>query len=542
MMVTFASFLLALFLTVVMTPMISRLAAWAEIYDYPGPRKVHQWPVPRIGGLAMAVGIFVSIVLWVPLEPMIRAYLLGAVVLVAFGIVDDWRGLSFKAKFVAQIIAALVAIFYGGVRIVELGSLLPVGVMLPGWISIALTLITVVGVTNAINLADGLDGLAGGICLLSFCCIGYLAWVGQNFIVLVPVMALAGAIVGFLRFNTFPATLFMGDTGSMLLGFSAIFFSLALTQGETALSPLLPLIILGFPVLDTITVMAARIAKGLSPFEADKRHFHHRLMGMGLFHTESVFAIYVIQSLLIVSAIVVRYQSDWLLLAGYIVFAGVVLVFFYWAAVTGWKLHRFDFVDRVVKGRLRDLREQGVFIRVGFQAVEWGVPLLLLATCFLPKDIPAYYSVFAAVLLTGLVLAWFFKRDRFKDAFIISFYMFTPALVYMGDASAWLQKPLMYLYHLSFLVFVFLCMAILRLTRRKKGFKLTTMDFLVLFIALVLMVLPDLRHAYGLTVVKTITIYFCYEIVLGEAREEIGKVGSLTALAYLIVVVRGLVG
>ena len=542
MMATFASFLLALFLTVVMTPMISRLAAWAEIYDYPGPRKVHQWPVPRIGGLAMAVGIFVSIVLWVPLEPMIRAYLLGAAVLVAFGIVDDWRGLSFKAKFVAQIIAALVAIFYGGVRIVELGSLLPVGVMLPDWISIALTLITVVGVTNAINLADGLDGLAGGICLLSFCCIGYLAWVGQNFIVLVPVMALAGAIVGFLRFNTFPATLFMGDTGSMLLGFSAIFFSLALTQGETALSPLLPLIILGFPVLDTITVMAARIAKGLSPFEADKRHFHHRLMGMGLFHTESVFAIYVIQSLLIVSAIVVRYQSDWLLLAGYIVFAGIVLAFFYWAAITGWKLQRFDFVDRVVKGRLRDLRERGVFIRVGFQAVEWGVPMLLLATCFLPEDIPAYYSVFAAVLLTGLVLAWFFKRDRFKDAFIISFYMFTPALVYLGDASAWLQKPLMYLYHLSFLVFVFLCMAILRLTRRKKGFKLTTMDFLVLFIALVLMILPDLRHVYGLTVVKTIAIYFCYEIVLGEAREEIGKVGSLTALAYLIVVVRGLVG
>ena len=298
-MTTFVSLLLALFLTVTLTPVFGRLAKWLEIYDLPGPRKVHQWPVPRVGGMAMAVGAFVPILLWAPQGPMIRAYLMGALVLVAFGIADDWKGLSFKVKFVAQIAAALIAIFYGDVRIVRLGDLLPGEMDLGYWVSVILTLVTIVGVTNAINLADGLDGLAGGICMLAFCCIGYLAYTVQDAGVLLPMAALVGAIVGFLRFNTYPATLFMGDTGSMLLGFSAIFFVLALTQGEGGLSPLLPLVILGFPVLDTLSVMVERIAQGQSPFSADKRHFHHRLMRMGLYHTESVFGIYVIQAALV---------------------------------------------------------------------------------------------------------------------------------------------------------------------------------------------------------------------------------------------------
>lgn len=129
-MTTFVSLMLALILTVTLTPVFGWLARRLEIYDLPGPRKVHQWPVPRVGGMAMAVGAFIPILIWVPLSTMIRAYLIGAGVLVAFGIADDWKGLSFKAKFVGQIVAALIAIFYGGVRIVTLGDLLPDGMEL----------------------------------------------------------------------------------------------------------------------------------------------------------------------------------------------------------------------------------------------------------------------------------------------------------------------------------------------------------------------------------------------------------------------------
>jgi len=541
-MAIFASLLISLFLTVILTPVFNRLAKRLDMYDVPGPRKVHQLPVPRVGGLAMAIGAFVSIVIWTPLDSMIRAYLMGAMILVVFGIVDDWKGLGFKAKFIAQIITALTAIFYGNIRIVNLGALLPNGVILADWISALLTLVVIVGVTNAINLSDGLDGLAGGICMLSFCCIGYLSYLERDFNIVIPIAALVGAIIGFLRFNTFPATLFMGDTGSQLLGFSAIYFSLALTQGQSGLSPLLPLIILGFPVLDTLSVMGERIAKGRSPFSADKNHFHHRLMRMGLFHTESVFCIYIIQVVLVLSAFALRYNNEWMLLVSYLIFATIVVAFFHWADATGWKFRRFSFIDQIVKGRLRVLREQGLFIMIIFWTLEWGVPLLLVVTCFLPAAIPLYFSVSAAVLLVGLLLTRIFKKDWTKGAVIVSLYLFIPALIYQSDTEAWIQGPLMRLYHLLFVIFVLFAIATLRFTKRMKGFKLTPTDLLVLFITSILLILPELRLQYGLMVVKTIMLFFLYEIILGEIRDKIGTVAVLTVAAYLIVVIRGLTG
>lgn len=377
-----SSLLLSLILTIVLTPVFNHMAMRLNLYDVPDARKIHTRPVPRIGGLAIAIGAFASIVLWAPLGDMLRAYLLGASILVVVGLVDDWKGLDFKVKFIGQLVAALIAVFYGGIGISKLGALLPEGMILPQAVMVVLTVVTIVGVTNAINLSDGLDGLAGGISMLCFACIGSLALLEENFTVAIPSVALMGALFGFLRFNTFPATLFMGDTGSLLLGFSAAFFSLALTQGNTALSPLLPLIILGFPVLDTLTVMGERIAQGRSPFTADKNHFHHRLMRMGLFHSESVFVIYVIQTGLIVSAYLLRFHSEWLLLIGYLIFAAPVLTVFHRANATGWKIQRFDFIDRVVKGRLRSLRGRRLFIKIAFRTVSWGVPSLLIFTCF----------------------------------------------------------------------------------------------------------------------------------------------------------------
>ena len=230
---------------------MSKLAARFHMVDFPNPRKVHVRPIPRIGGVAMAIGAFVPIILWSTLNDFVIAYLLGAIVICVFGFIDDMRELGYKAKFLAQIAAAVIVVAYGDVRIDSLGSLLPAGVELPDWFSIALTLLAIIGVINAINLADGLDGLAGGITLLSFFAIGYLAYVMEDQLIMLISLSMAGAIFGFLRFNTHPATLFMGDTGSQLLGFTAIVLALKITQNDSALSPVLPLIILGFPILDT---------------------------------------------------------------------------------------------------------------------------------------------------------------------------------------------------------------------------------------------------------------------------------------------------
>lgn len=542
---TFISVLiLSLFLTVVLTPIFTRLAVKANAYDMPDARKVHQLPVPRIGGFAMAVGTFIPILIWSPLGTSVRAYLIGAAIIVIFGLIDDLKGLDFKIKFAGQIAAALVAVLYGGVKIISLGSLLPYDMVLANWIAIILTVVAIVGVTNAINLADGLDGLAGGISLLSFLCIGYLAVMERDINIAITSLALMGAIFGFLRFNTYPATLFMGDTGSQLLGFSAAFLSISLTQGNTALSPLLPLIILGFPVLDTITVMCERILGGRSPFSADKKHFHHRLMRMGLFHTEAVFVIYVIQAFLIISAYVFRFYSEWLLLTDYLVFSGLIISAIYVTSIKGWTLRRFDFIDRNIKGRLRALREKSFFIKMAFKPVELGAPLFLILISFFSTEIPPYFAALSAAVAALFGLVWFLRRDWAKSFLMLLLYLFIPILIYLSETrmATWMNNYLMNLYNISFLLLAALCFITLRLTRRKKGFKVTPMDFLVLFITMGLFALPDLRAQFGAMAMRTIILFFTYEIVLGEVREKVGKVALLTVTAFVIVAVRGVVG
>ena len=290
-----------MFITIALVPFFRGLAVKINALDVPNERKVHKYPMPKSGGIAMALGAFIPILLWFPSGNFTRATIIGAGIVVLFGLLDDMKDLGFKTKFAGQFAAALIVIIYGGVKIKSLGMLLPDGVLLPDWLAMPLTFIVIVGITNAINLSDGLDGLAGGISLLSFLCIGYLAYSAGNFSIALLSAATVGAIFGFLRFNTYPATVFMGDAGSQLLGFMAITFSLKLTQGNAPLSPILPLLLLGFPVLDTITVMFERVTNGKSPFVADKNHLHHKLMRLDLFHTEAVLSIYVLQAFLVTS-------------------------------------------------------------------------------------------------------------------------------------------------------------------------------------------------------------------------------------------------
>ncbi|MBU3946657.1 MAG: undecaprenyl/decaprenyl-phosphate alpha-N-acetylglucosaminyl 1-phosphate transferase [Proteobacteria bacterium] len=221
-MTSISALLLSVFITIVLIPIFKRVAIKANSLDMPDPRKMHTTPIPRIGGLAIAIGILIPVIIWVPLNDFVRAYLMGGGILVVFGLMDDLKGLGYKLKFLGQIIAALVIFFYGGIRITSVGSLLPGEMVLANWFAVVLTLVVIIGVTNAVNLSDGLDGLAGGISLLGFFCIGYLAYLLGNNIIFLLSLVISGAIFGFLRFNTYPASIFMGDTGSQLLGFSAM--------------------------------------------------------------------------------------------------------------------------------------------------------------------------------------------------------------------------------------------------------------------------------------------------------------------------------
>lgn len=542
-----STILLSVFITVSLIPMMIRLADKYQVVDFPNPRKIHVHPVPRIGGLAMAVGAFIPVLLWARTDQFVGAFIASCGILVLFGFIDDMKGLGYKAKFGGQILAALVIIFYGGLKISSLGSLLPGDMQLNEWLKIALTLVSIVGVTNAVNMADGLDGLAGGISLLSFCCIGYLAYLDGSSTVLLIAVSVAGAIFGFLRFNTHPASLFMGDTGSQLLGFSAVVLAVRTTQGNTPLSPVLPLIILGLPVLDTLTVMVQRISQGRSPFSPDKNHFHHRLIHLGLSHSETVFVIYLVQALMILSAIFFRYQSDVLLIAGYSAFSMVVVGLFATLERRTLLLPRFPELENVVKGRLRKFREGNYIIRVSFGISKMAIPLLMLASCFMPARVPAYVSV-TAVCSGLLLLAVFFVRKRYLGACLRPvLYLTIPLVLYCIDEGrvSWMNDQALFLYRLCFGAIALFLMLTVKFSKRSKGFKMSTMDFLIIFIAVTLPNLTGLVVQHfnpGLLAVEIIVFFFGYEVLINELREKFDALALTTFAAMAVLGVRGYVG
>lgn len=543
-MIYFTAFFLSFFATISLTPLLRRLALKFQALDYPGPRKVHTEPIPKCGGLAMALGALAPVLLWGHGDSFVRALVIGTAIVVLFGLIDDFKGLGVKAKFSGQIVAALVVILYGGVRIDSVGALLPGDWHLPDLISIPLTLIVIVGITNAINLSDGLDGLAGGIAFLSFACIGYLAFRAGNLLIAAFSVAAIGAIFGFLRYNTYPAVLFMGDAGSQFLGFLAINLSLKLTQSDYPFSTLLPLLILGFPVLDTLTVMFERIYRGKSPFVADKNHFHHRLIRLGLVHKEAVFVIYVLQSVFVVAAYFFRFAEEWHLLILYAAFSLAIQGGFLLAGKARWKMKRYHFLDVFLHGKLLALKEKNILIRVSFKSLEASLPVLLLIACFMPSEVPLHVSLFSFSFLGVLVLISFRKPAYLDNALRLALFLITPNVIYLGEVSQpfWLNPLLDWIYSLCFGLIALSVMLTLRFTRRQKGFKTTPLDFLIL---LWVIVFPSLfgpqSELIGGVAVKVIVLFFGYEVLLDELRGEIRSVNLATMIILGVMGIRGFI-
>lgn len=280
----FLAFVVALSITAALIPPLARWAPFVGLTDVPGPRKVHSTPVPRIGGIAMAAGILVPAFLMFPLNEPLTGMFAGLGVLLIVGVWDDRVNASYWSKFLGQFVAVTLCMQIGDIRIdtLALGEL-------PAGISWALTFVFLVGVTNAVNLSDGLDGLAGGMAMLCLAAIAILAAASGNTPVTAVATIEAGAILGFLRFNTHPARVFMGDGGSQVLGFSTGVLAVLATQGETVVvSAALPLLLIGVPIIDTFGVMIRRVLEGRSPFSSDRNHLHHKLLYLGFGHRTAV--------------------------------------------------------------------------------------------------------------------------------------------------------------------------------------------------------------------------------------------------------------
>jgi UDP-GlcNAc:undecaprenyl-phosphate GlcNAc-1-phosphate transferase len=304
-----------------LTPLVRGIAIRFELLDHAlSARKIHGRPVPRLGGLAIVGGFFAAVAVLgldgrslgakFEADPQkAMGFLAGALCIALLGVYDDLRGTGAGQKFAAQFLAAGL-VYALGFRIEALAN--PFGPAIElSFLSLPFTLLWIVGVTNAFNLIDGLDGLAGGVALIA---------VATNFVIAlgrgeqamsVLSAALAGAVLGFLFYNFNPASIFMGDTGSMFLGFVLGTLSLESNQkSSAAVAILIPITALGLPILDTLLAFVRRAAKGRPVFHADRQHIHHRLLAMGLTHRQAVLALYVVSALLGAMAVALSYASS----------------------------------------------------------------------------------------------------------------------------------------------------------------------------------------------------------------------------------------
>lgn len=286
----FLGLLTAFVVSMLVIPQIIRLVTRYRLYDIPDARKEHKSPVPTLGGVGIFLGLAISMCLWVPLrgDASTIAFCFSIVSLFLLGIFDDLKNLAARYKFLIEIALALL-IAISGYRIESFNGILGIH-ELPVTAQYLFTILAIVGITNAFNLIDGIDGLAGSVGFMSLVTLGILLMVTGKTTPAIIAFSLAGSVAGFLYFNFNPARIFMGDTGSLLIGFVVAVLSIQLmqgNQGDAAAIPHIPVVALGIsfiPVFDTLRVFTLRIWKGSSPFNPDKTHIHHLLTNCGLSH------------------------------------------------------------------------------------------------------------------------------------------------------------------------------------------------------------------------------------------------------------------
>ena len=309
------AFIISFIFTFATTPLVRRFAYKIGAVDVPkDKRRVHKRPTPRIGGLAIIFGFMVAALCfnndW---SNGTIATLIGAAILGLLGVVDDCKELDAKLKFIVQIVAALIVVFYGDIRISVFSNPNVFSpepfVILPMWLSVTVTVIWIVFITNAVNFIDGLDGLAAGVSAIMSMSMVFIAISYHEYTIAVLGLALMGSCFGFLPFNFNPAKIFMGDTGSTFLGYMLAVLSIqGMFKSYAVISFAVPLLMLGLPLFDALFAMLRRILSGKSPMVADRGHLHHRIYDMGFSQKQTVFILYAISGVLGITAILLAEQ------------------------------------------------------------------------------------------------------------------------------------------------------------------------------------------------------------------------------------------
>lgn len=312
------------------TPIIKKVSIHIGAVDLPDERKVHQVVMPRLGGIAIFLGFLLGYMLFGEPNTTMNAVLIGSIVIILTGLVDDVKPLRPRYKLIGQVVAALIIVFYGNLLIKEINAF---NLHLPfGLLSYPITIFFIVGAINCINLIDGLDGLAAGISSIFYLTIGIIAIMqnktGLDFVL---TFIMLGSTLGFLAHNFNPASIFMGDSGSMFLGFIISVISLLGFKNITVTSLIIPIFVLAIPIFDTLFAILRRSLKGEKISAPDKFHIHHQLLNRNFSQKTTVLIIYLIDAIFAFASIVYILNDK---LLGYVVYTSLLIIVIVFVATT----------------------------------------------------------------------------------------------------------------------------------------------------------------------------------------------------------------
>ena len=528
----FLSLMLALFVTMALIPALVRISPWLGTIDTPDPRKVHAVPISRAGGIGIVIGTLTPVMVFLGVDTLVQSYVLGGLLLMVFGAWDDSRELGHYPKFAGQFLAVGAVVFYGDLWVSQLPFGLP---DLPPWLGQPFTMIAMVGVVNALNHSDGLDGLAAGETLLSLAVMGYLSYLANGFDALLIAIATTGGLLGFLRFNSHPARVFMDDSGSQFLGFTVAFIGVLLTQQlNPALSMALPLLLFGVPVIDILAVFWLRKRHGLNLFRATRNHLHHRLLDLGFTHFEVVVVLYTAHTLFVVSALILRYESDWLVLLAHLWFTGLLFAGITLAERHGWRAGELRDTSPVFAGIVK--LEKARWVRQAPPRVLYvGFAVFLVTMVATAPALSSDLGVAALVAaVAGLVMFAFGSSEMVSMMLRLLAYFSGTYAAYLSVYAppAWLvahPTPDMLFFGIMFAAVA----ASLRFAQNDH-ISVTPFDYLMLFVFLAMAVASaqiDQFSGLSLLLGKCIVLLYAAELIASYERRRWSPLGLVCIYA-----------
>ncbi len=532
---------LALALSTAVIPILWQLAPRLGLLDNPGERKIHTRPIPRMGGWGVFFGALLPILMLFDLDALSLAYIGGSVVLFVFGVWDDARDVGHRVKFIGQFVAVAILVFYGDLWIAKI----PLIGTVSAWIGKPFTFFAIIGMINALNTSDGLDGLAAGESLLSLLMIAVLAYIAGSVFAVAISAAIIGSILGFLRYNTYPARVFLGDAGSQFLGFTLGFLAVLLTQKvDPSMSPAATLLFLGLPIVDIIAAMIIRAKNGKKMFVADRNHIHHRLMALGFDHHETVVIIYLLQSLFVISTVFLRYAQDTLIIGFYM---GISILIF--SLLTRAERTRWHVDHRARPSRIEALsmaiQNNDKIGWTSFVVVMIAVPVYMLMGSLGVASVPRDFGIVAALLFAVVITELVFNKGSRPVTVRGAIYVAAIFAVYLTIHEPTVLAP--YTKSVDFGYFFVLSMAIALCVRctRENMFEITPMDFLIVCGAITAGILGGRNlqvQETSFIVIKAIILLYGCELLLSRLVKK-WNILNISAVAALGVLgARGLLG